>query len=113
MANTTSSKRVHRWVYLLICLFVTFSLMMSVRRAGRWLVHEDPLGAADVIVVLSGSVPYRAEEAGNLFGMGKAPEVWVSLPESPAAVFQKFGIQFVGEEQYDRDVLLYKGVPES
>jgi uncharacterized SAM-binding protein YcdF (DUF218 family) len=57
-------------------------------------------------------MPYRAEEAGRLFKMGKAPEVWVSRPENPAAELQKFGIQFVGEEEYGRDVLVRQGVPE-
>jgi uncharacterized SAM-binding protein YcdF (DUF218 family) len=58
-------------------------------------------------------MPYRAEEAGRLFEMGKAPEVWVSRPENPAADLQKFGIQFVGEEEYNREVLIRQGVPES
>ena len=76
-------------------------------------MREDTLSSADVIVVLSGSLPYRAEEAGRLFKMGKAPEVWVSRPDNPAAELQKFGIQFVGEEEYGREVLIRQGVPES
>jgi hypothetical protein len=45
--------------------------------------------------------------------MGKAPEVWVSRPPDPAADLQRFGIRFVGEEAYSREVLIYLGVPES
>ena len=58
-------------------------------------------------------MPYRAEEAAILFRMGKAPEIWVSRPEGPAADLQKFGIQFVGEEDYNREILVRQGVPES
>jgi hypothetical protein len=58
-------------------------------------------------------MPYRAEEAGRLFQMGKAPEVWVSRPENPAADLQKFGIRFVGEEEYDCEILIHEGVSEA
>jgi uncharacterized SAM-binding protein YcdF (DUF218 family) len=58
-------------------------------------------------------MPYRAEEAARLFKMGKAPEIRVSRPEGPAADLQKFGIQFVGEEEYNREIVVRQGVPES
>ena len=58
-------------------------------------------------------MPYRAEEAARLFQMGKAPEVWVSRPENPAADLQKFGIRFVGEEKYDCEILIHEGVSEA
>ena len=58
-------------------------------------------------------MPYRAEEAARLFNMGKAPEIWVSRPEGPVAELQKFGIQFVGEEEYNREILVRLVVPES
>ena len=37
----------------------------------------------------------------------------MSRPENPAADLQKFGIQFVGAEEYSREVLIHQGVPES
>jgi uncharacterized SAM-binding protein YcdF (DUF218 family) len=58
-------------------------------------------------------MPYRAEEAARLFQMGKAPEVWVSRPENPAADLQKFGIRFVGEEEYDCEILIHEGGSEA
>jgi hypothetical protein len=58
-------------------------------------------------------MPYRAAEAARLFQMGKAPDVWVSRPPNPAAALQKFGIRFVGEEEYSRAVLIYLEVPGS
>ena len=113
MANPNASKNTRWLIYLLVFLVLTLAVVIAGRGAGRWLVREDTLSSADAIVVLSGSMPCRAEEAGKLFKMGKAPEVWVSRPENPAAALQKFGIQFVGEEEYNREILIHQGVPES
>ena len=88
-------------------------VIAAVRGAGRWLIREDALSSADAIVVLSGRMPYRAEEAARLFQMREAPEVWVSRPVNPAGQLQKFGVQFIGEEEYDREILIHEGVPES
>lgn len=100
-------------IVLLILLALLVASVLVIRQAGRWLVHEDPLSRADVIVVLSGSIPYRAEAAARLFRLGYAPEVWVSRPESPAADLQGLGIHFVGEEEYNRQIVMKEGVPES
>ncbi len=45
--------------------------------------------------------------------MGYAPEVWVSRPENPEADLRELGIHYVGEEEYNRDVLIREGVPEA
>ena len=45
--------------------------------------------------------------------MGYASEVWVSRPDSPVAKLEKLGIHFVGEEEYNREILIHEGVPES
>jgi uncharacterized SAM-binding protein YcdF (DUF218 family) len=92
---------------LLLCAVVAF------RGIGRWLVREDSLAPADAIVVLSGSMPYRAEEAARIFQMGYAHEVWISRPENPAEELSAMGIRFLGEEDYSREVLLHAGVPDS
>jgi hypothetical protein len=42
-----------------------------------------------------------------------APEVWVSRPESPASNLEKLGIHFVGEEEYDCEILIHEGVSEA
>jgi uncharacterized SAM-binding protein YcdF (DUF218 family) len=86
---------------------------LGFRHLGRWLVREDPLAPADVILVLSGGMPQRAEEAAEVFRKGYASEVWVSRPEGPQAELRGLGVQFVGEEEYDRLILVRLGVPES
>lgn len=66
----------------LLCLFILLTLLCATlvgfRGIGRWLIREDALSPADVIVVLGGSLPYPAEEVGEIFRMHYAPEVWVS-----------------------------------
>jgi|SRR5580704_2065099 uncharacterized SAM-binding protein YcdF (DUF218 family) len=83
------------------------------RNAGRWLVREDPLGKADVIVVLSGGLPFRGEGAASIYKSGYAPAVWVSKPAGPEEELAALGIHFVGEEEYNREILVQEGVPDS
>ena len=97
----------------LLASLIVIAAVVAFRGAGRWLTREDPLAQADLIFVLSGSMPYRAEEAAKVFALGYAPEVWLSRPDSPADKLQKLGIHFVGEEEYNRDVLIRKGVPDA
>ncbi len=100
----------------LLGLFISLALIVSLigfRHAGRWLTLDDSLSKADVIFVLSGGLPYRAEEAGKVFGMGYAPELWVSRPESPVNKMERLGVRFVGEEDYNREILIHGGVPEA
>jgi uncharacterized SAM-binding protein YcdF (DUF218 family) len=100
----------------LIILLAILALAVGVtafRGAGRWLVREDPLVAADAIVVLSGSMPQRAEGAADLYRSGYAPEVWVTRPDSPQGDLAAMGIQFIGEEEYSRQVLIHRGVRAS
>jgi len=96
---------------LLALLAAITGVILGFRGAGRWLIREDPLSPADVMVVLSGSMPYRAEEAANIFRMGYAPEVWLTRAESPASEFEEMGIRYIGDEEYNREVLIHGGVP--
>ena len=94
-------------VLLLVAAGVVF------RGAGRWLDREDPLSHADVIFVVGGAMPQRALEAAKVFAMGYAPEVWLSRPDNPSDDLAKMGIHFVGEEDYNRQILMHQGVPEA
>jgi uncharacterized SAM-binding protein YcdF (DUF218 family) len=105
--------RHRRWTLQVIVLLALAIGTMAFRDAGYWLVREDPLAKADVIVVLSGGMPYRANGSANLFKSGYAPEVWVSRPEGPQQDLAALGIHFVGEEEYNREILIRQGVPEA
>ena len=86
--------------------------IFAFRGLGSWLVREDPLEHADVIVVLSGGMPSRAEEAARLFrGNVCAGSLRVSRPTSPAASLAALGISYAGEETYNREILVRLGVP--
>lgn len=87
--------------------------MVVFRNAGHWLVREDPLGKSDVIVVLSGGLPFRGESAASIYKSGYAPAVWVSKPGGPQEELAALGIHFVGEEEYNREILVQEGVPDS
>ena len=102
-----------RLIALIFVLALLVSGTFAARHAGRWLVREDPLSKADVIVVLSGGLPFRAEAAADLFRLGYVPEVWVTQPDSPAPELHELGIHYLGEEHYSREVLIQRGVPES
>jgi uncharacterized SAM-binding protein YcdF (DUF218 family) len=102
-----------RRIVLLAVIILVIAAVISTREAGRWLVRGEAPAKADVIVVLSGGMPYRAEAAAKVFHLGYAPEIWVSKPASPAGDLQSFGIHFVGEEAYNREILAHLGVPES
>src|SRR5277367_1465931 len=86
--------------FLAILALLVVICVVVFRNAGHWLVREDPLGKADVIVVLSGGLPFRAESAAGIFESGYAPAVWVSRPEGPQEELAALGIHFVGEEEY-------------
>ena len=98
---------------LAILLLLVVVGVVAFRNMGHWLVREDALGKADVIVVLSGGLPFRAQAAAGVFKSGYAPAVWVSRPLGPREELAALGIQFVGEEEYDREILMRQGVPDS
>lgn len=102
-----------RVVALIVVLVVCAAATVAFRGTGRWLVREDSLAPADAIVVLSGTMPARAEEAARLFRMGYAKEVWVSQPTGPREELEAMGIHYLGEEDFNREVLVHEGVPEA
>ena len=120
MPNTVSSSLHGAWrrrllaisILAILALLVVIGVMVF-RSAGHWLVREDPLSKADVIVVLSGGLPFRAESAAGVFKSGYAPAAWVSKPEGPQEELAALGIHFVGEEEYNREILVREGVPDS
>jgi uncharacterized SAM-binding protein YcdF (DUF218 family) len=78
---------------------------------GRWLVVEDPLVRARAIMVLSGAMPLRAIEAAKLYREGYAPEIWLTHSTEPGETLADMGIPFVGEDHYNKQVLIHEGVP--
>jgi uncharacterized SAM-binding protein YcdF (DUF218 family) len=113
--ETSSAKRKHnlRLISALVLLALLATAIFALRGVGRWLVREDPLAHADALVVLSGGMPYRAEAAAHYFESGYASEVWLTRPEGPSDQLKELGIQYFGEEVYNRQVLILLQVPET
>jgi uncharacterized SAM-binding protein YcdF (DUF218 family) len=98
---------------LIVVLVSAAGAVIAFRGVGRWLVRPDHAGPAEVIVVLSGSMPWRAEEAAKLFRLGYAREVWVSQPAASTDELAEMGIRYLGEDYFNREVLAHEGVPEA
>ena len=110
MIESRSRKR--RWL-ILVGIFTVLAgaaatLFFTV---GEWLVVEDQLAHADVIVVLSGRLPERAVEAARVYKAGYADQVWISPPVSPASDLKAMNISYLGEDFYNEKVLIAQGVP--
>ncbi len=102
---------IRRWLIpggIFIVLAGAVALFFTV---GRWLVVEDPLAHADVIVVLSGRLPERAVEAARVFHGGYADQIWISPPISPVEDLKAMKIAYLGEDFYNEKVLIAQGVP--
>jgi uncharacterized SAM-binding protein YcdF (DUF218 family) len=111
--NPSSRNRYGRRRAVVVLLLVLLVLgFMALRNVGHWLIQEDALEHADVIVVLSGGLPYRAEGAASVYKQGYAPAVWVSYPTGPQQELTALGIHYIGEEEYNREILIHEGVPE-
>ena len=94
---------------ILVVLLVAGTVVFF--KVGQWLVVQDPLVHADVIVILSGSLPERALQAAEVYKAGYADQVWISPPISPAEELKAMNISFLGEDFYNEKVLLAQGVP--
>lgn len=106
--------RYSRRIFALILLVALCAAgVIAFRGVGRWLIREDALAPADVIAVLSGGMPWRAEEAARIFRLGDAREVWVTQPEAPRGELASMGVQYFGEDYFNRQVLIHSGVPEA
>lgn len=82
--------------------------------ASRWLPDSDAVATADAIVVLAGD-SRRTLYAADLYRQGMAAQVLVSRPIRGARerILEDLGIPMPAAEEYDRMILLRKGVPEA
>jgi uncharacterized SAM-binding protein YcdF (DUF218 family) len=111
-------RRRPRWLRPLVVaaaltLVIAALLACVLVELGSWLVVADPLEAAPAVVVLSGSMPYRAMEAARIYREGWAPEVWLTQWEQEIwhADLARIGIHIPREYEYSREVLVRSGVP--
>jgi uncharacterized SAM-binding protein YcdF (DUF218 family) len=100
-------------VTAVLVLVIVTSLVWALAELGTWLVVADPLEAAPAVVVLSGSMPYRAMEAARIYRDGWARQVWLTQweQENLHADLASLGILIPREYEYSREVLVRSGVP--
>lgn len=75
-----------KWVlFLLIVLYavISFYRVPILRQAGRFLVKEDPVKNADLIVCLAGKPLERGLAAADLYRDGRAPRVFLTRERPP------------------------------
>src|SRR5580704_7329402 len=108
-----SPKRRRPLIALALLVVLAIVTVTLARGAAHWLVRPDPLAHADVLVVLSGGLPYRAEGAADVYQQGYTPRVWVSRPAGPQEELAQIGVHYIGEEEYNREAIVHRGVPES
>lgn len=110
-ASPTGKHRLFGIVLIAVVAGVFVFALLILFGVGRWLIVEDPLDKAQAIVVLSGRMPMRAQEAARLYNAGWAPRVWLTRSVEPAASLQEMNIAYIDEDFFNSRVLMYEGVP--
>lgn len=82
--------------------------------ASRWLPDSDVAISADAIIVLAGD-SRRTLYAADLYRQGLAPRILVSRPIRGVRerILKDMGIALPDAEEYERMILLHKGVPDA
>lgn len=112
------SQRWSRLRYVVLGALVVVLLAWSghsavLRSIGAYLVVQDPLERADVVVVLGGHMPFRALEAAALYHEGWVPKVILTrdLRRREYYTLRALGITIPEERGYNREVLIRRGIP--
>jgi len=99
-----------------ICIGAAVILIVCVagcRRAGNWLVKADDPGHADVMIVLTGSIPDRVLQAADLYHEGVSTRVWIVEPSTGSfSELDRRGVQLVTDLEQIRMALAGLGIPE-
>ena len=109
-------KRARSIVARLLLLCVVTVLLLGVfacPRAGRYLVVDEPLRSADVLVVLAGARVDRWLEAVDLYHEGKAKQILLSpgyLEDSEVRLRAR-GIRYPAATDLIKDAMVQMGIP--
>ena len=87
--------------------------VLGFRGLGRWLIVSDALAPARAIVIMRGHYPFRAIEAGAIYGQGWAPEIWLTRTRADAAAeaLRRLGMTAGTEDVANRVLLERLAVP--
>lgn len=102
-------------VLLLAVILLVVAATVACPFAGRYLIIERPLQAADALIVLAGGNTGRWLEAADLYREGHARYLLLSpgYPDPVGDRLRSQGITYPSEAQVMRDVYSQLGVPAS
>jgi uncharacterized SAM-binding protein YcdF (DUF218 family) len=97
------------YLFVLILLFIFRAPIL--RGMGNWLINEDPLEKADVIVELGGNSMERSAMAAQLYKFGYAPRV-LTTGSNESGPLLAIGLHLTEAENSKQGLMRY-GVPDS
>jgi uncharacterized SAM-binding protein YcdF (DUF218 family) len=94
---------------------VTVILLLAVgscRKAGTWLVKDDQVSHADVMVMLTGSISDRVLQTADLYNEGVAARVWI-VEEAMGAnrILEERGVDLISNSTQVKNALISLGIP--
>ncbi len=98
---------------LVVIIFAIALIAWIAPGMGHYLVVEDPLVEADILIILMGSVAARVLEAADIYGAGYAREVLLvrSFAEAEDTLAER-GLFIPGNADLTRDAAVQLGIPE-
>lgn len=114
-ANRRKPPRRIARIFAIIVAVIVLAVAAAFPYAGRYLIVDRPLQAADAIVVLGGSRVERWLEAVDLYKEKIAPQLLLSPGPVEAAevTLRERGINFPREADLARDAIVQLGVPSA
>jgi len=102
-----------RRIYIVAVVTVILVLAVgSCRKAGTWLVKDDQVHHADVMVLLTGSISDRVLQTADLFSEGVADRVWI-VEEAMGAnrILEERGVVLISNSTQVKNALISLGIP--
>ena len=100
-------------IYILGCVFLIILVAVgSCRKAGSYLLKDDQVEHADVMVLLTGTLTDRVLQTADLYHEGVASRVWiVEAGRGADSILKQRGVYLKSYSQQNRDVLIQLGIP--
>lgn len=102
-----------RRIYIVAVVTVILLLAVgSCRKAGTWLVKDDQVTHADVMVLLTGSISDRVLQTADLYSEGVAARVWI-VEEAMGAnrILEERGVILISNSTQVKNALISLGIP--
>ncbi len=100
-------------IYILTVLTVILVLAVgSCRKAGTWLVKDDQVKHADVMVMLTGSISDRVLQTADLYNEGVATRLWIVEEGMGASrALEARGVRLISNTTQVKSAMITLGIP--